>query len=132
MSRFKVGDKVKWVGPIQTVGPYKEVAIKPGDVREVLAVNAAGDVVLTRSEPGGFYGAVNPCHLELVGEPKNDMTFTVRVRVPAGWTREQARDMLQSILSAGVDTHAEYAEDESDGDHEQQAAAAASEAHVVE
>ncbi len=58
--------------------------------------------------------------------------FTVRLTVPEGWSREQAKDLLTGLLQSGMATSAEYAEDDQDPDHEAQAAAAASEAHVVE
>jgi hypothetical protein len=58
--------------------------------------------------------------------------FTVRVTVPEGWDRKQAEDLLTGLLQSGMATSAEYAEDDQDPDHEAQAAAAASEAHVVE
>jgi hypothetical protein len=55
--------------------------------------------------------------------------FTVRLTVPEGWSRERAKDLLTGLLQSGMATSAE---DDQDPDHEAQAAAAASEAHVVE
>jgi hypothetical protein len=60
------GDIIEWVGPAQTVGPHKEIAISTGDQRKVVAVNKDGKLLLEGRHNKGCYGFVDPVNVKKV------------------------------------------------------------------
>lgn len=56
---MKIGDTVEWVGKVQTVGPNREIAIEPGDRRQIVNISEDGKHLMLNGKSGkGFYGFV--------------------------------------------------------------------------